>query len=96
MANYELVIYWNKHDGSYIVDAPQFTGCMANGPNLALALKAIEEQISKWIDAAVAEGRGVPEPHMNYKLTWGGPITQFPRVEKHQAETTSISQQLFH
>ena len=28
---YELVIYWNNEDASFIVEVPELPGCMADG-----------------------------------------------------------------
>ena len=59
---YELIIYWNEEDKSYIVEVPELPGCMADGPTYAKAVKAAEDVIREWIETARELGRPIPEP----------------------------------
>jgi predicted RNase H-like HicB family nuclease len=59
---YELIIYWSKDDDSFVVEAPELPGCMADGKTYAEAVKNAEEIIDEWIETARKLGRPIPEP----------------------------------
>jgi len=31
MYKYEIIIYWSENDNAFIAEAPELTGCMADG-----------------------------------------------------------------
>jgi predicted RNase H-like HicB family nuclease len=58
----EVIIYWSESDRSFIVEAPELPGCMADGATYQEALANAEVIIAEWIETARALGRAVPEP----------------------------------
>ncbi len=62
MYRYELVIFWSREDGRYIVEVPELSGCMADGKTYEEAIKNVEVIISEWIETARGLGREIPEP----------------------------------
>ena len=62
MYRYEIIIYWSDEDESFVADAPELPGCMANGASYGEALDAISEAMALWIDMAKEFGDPVPEP----------------------------------
>ena len=59
---YELIIYWSKDDGCFVVEVPELPGCMADGQTYAEAVANAEEIIEEWIQTARKLGRPIPEP----------------------------------
>ena len=59
---YELIIFWSAEDKVFVADVPELPGCMAHGATPTDAVAAAQEAIALWIDAAVEDGRIVPEP----------------------------------
>jgi predicted RNase H-like HicB family nuclease len=59
---YELIIYWSREDQAYIVEVPELSGCMADGPTYQQAVSNAEVVIGQWIETAKELGRPVPEP----------------------------------
>jgi predicted RNase H-like HicB family nuclease len=59
---YELIIYWSKDDGSFVVEVPELPGCVADGQTYAEAVANAEEIIDEWIGTARKLGRPIPEP----------------------------------
>ncbi len=62
MIKYEVIIYWSESDKSYIAEAPELAGCMADGKTYAEALANLEVIIAEWIETAKELGRKIPEP----------------------------------
>lgn len=62
MYNYEIILYWSAEDNAYIAEAPELSGCMADGQTRIEALKNIEIIIDEWIETATALGREIPKP----------------------------------
>ena len=62
MRNYEIILYWSIEDNAFIAEAPELSGCMADGSTRLEALKNIETVIDEWIETAAALGREIPEP----------------------------------
>ena len=62
MYKYELVIFWSREDGRYIVEVPELSGCMADGKTYEEAIKNADVIISEWIETARGLGREIPEP----------------------------------
>ena len=59
---YELIIYWSKEDNSFVVEAPELPGCIADGQTYAEAVANAEKIIGEWIETARQLGRPIPEP----------------------------------
>lgn len=62
MYKYELVIFWSREDGCYVVEVPELSGCMADGKTYEEAIKSAQVVISEWIETARGLGREIPEP----------------------------------
>ena len=58
----ERIMYWSEADQKFIVEAPEFAGCMADGRTPAEALENVEVIISEWLKTAAELGRNIPEP----------------------------------
>jgi len=39
MSKYEIILYWNDDDKSFIAEVPELPGCMADGETYVKALK---------------------------------------------------------
>jgi len=61
-SRYEMIVYWSKEDGAFIVEIPELSGCMADGPTYQEAVSNAEMVIEEWIETAKSEGRPIPEP----------------------------------
>jgi predicted RNase H-like HicB family nuclease len=59
---YELIIYWSKADGSFVVEVPELPGCMADGATYEKAVPNAQAVIAEWIETARSLNRPVPEP----------------------------------
>lgn len=59
---YEVIIYWSSDDQSFIAEAPELAGCMADGKTHAEALTNLELVMGEWIETARELGRPIPEP----------------------------------
>lgn len=62
MIRYEMIIYWSEDDQAFIVEVPELSGCMADGPTYQGALTNAEQVVQEWIETARELGRPVPEP----------------------------------
>lgn len=49
-------------DGGWTAQVEELPGCTADGASPEEAAAGVEEAMSKWIEAAIAEGRDVPKP----------------------------------
>lgn len=61
-ANYEVIIYWSAEDQTFIAEAPELPGCMADGATHQEALANLEVIMREWIETATELGRPIPEP----------------------------------
>lgn len=59
---YEIILYWSENDNVYIAEVPELSGCMADGPMAAEALRNVELIAQAWIETARELERPVPEP----------------------------------
>ena len=59
---YEVIIYWSSDDQSFIAEAPELPGCMADGKTHGEALSNLEVVMAEWIETARDLGRPIPEP----------------------------------
>jgi len=62
MYKYELIVYWSKEDGRFVVEVPELAGCMADGETYDQAVQNAQIIISEWIETANSLGREIPEP----------------------------------
>ncbi|MBQ8568387.1 MAG: type II toxin-antitoxin system HicB family antitoxin [Oscillospiraceae bacterium] len=62
MYKYEIIIYRSEEDNSYIAEAPELAGCMADGESMLLALENIHTVMGEWIETAKLLGREIPVP----------------------------------
>lgn len=60
--HYEIIIYWSAADASFIAEAPELPGCVADGETYSQALQNIQIVIGEWIETARELGRSIPEP----------------------------------
>ena len=59
---YQIIIYWNDEDNTFIVEVPELPGCAADGQTYQEALAQAEIVIDEWIETAKELGRDIPEP----------------------------------
>jgi predicted RNase H-like HicB family nuclease len=62
MSRYEMIIYWSDEDQSFIVEVPELSGCMADGPTYQEAVTNAEQIIEEWLQTAKELGRDIPVP----------------------------------
>jgi antitoxin HicB len=60
-APYAKVLIPND-DGSFSAEVLEFTGCFAQGDTADEAIKNLDAAALEWIEAALAQGREIPEP----------------------------------
>jgi predicted RNase H-like HicB family nuclease len=61
-AKYEVIIYWSEEDDAFIAEAPELSGCAADGRTYQEALASVEIVIQEWIETAKELGRPIPVP----------------------------------
>ena len=61
-SRYELIIFWDESDKIFVVDVPEFPGCMAHGQTKGEAIAHAEAAIDLWIETAKEDGIAIPEP----------------------------------
>jgi predicted RNase H-like HicB family nuclease len=59
-SKYEIIIYWNDNDNSFIAEVPELPGCMADGKTYMDTLKNVEVKIKEWIETAISLNRPIP------------------------------------
>ena len=59
---YEVIIYWSQQDRAFIAEAPELSGCAADGQTYQEAVANLEVIIAEWIETAKLRGRKVPVP----------------------------------
>jgi len=59
---YEIILYWNEEDQTYITEVPELPGCAADGRTYKEALANVEVIIHEWIETAKDLQRPIPEP----------------------------------
>lgn len=47
--SYEMTLSWSVEDDAYVVEVPEFPGCMAHGQTRQEAIKNSESAIKFWI-----------------------------------------------
>lgn len=61
-SRYEVIIYWSKVDGCFLVQVPELAGCMADGATYEEAVANAQVMIAEWIATAKELGRPIPGP----------------------------------
>jgi predicted RNase H-like HicB family nuclease len=72
MVRYEIIIYGNVEDESFIAEVPELQGCMSDGPTYQEAPTNAEIVIGEWIETARELGRTIPEP--KWRLGYAPPL----------------------
>jgi predicted RNase H-like HicB family nuclease len=62
MLRYAVIIYWSEQDRGFMAEAPELSGCAADGKSHQEALANVELVIREWIDTAKEFGRPIPSP----------------------------------
>ena len=58
----KIKVYWSDEDERFIVEVPEFPGCMADGITYEEAIKNAQRIIDEWIETAREIGRDIPTP----------------------------------
>jgi predicted RNase H-like HicB family nuclease len=61
IVKYELIIYWDAQDKTYVAEVPELPGCMAHGETYEKALKNANEATKLWIVTAKEFNHSIPE-----------------------------------
>jgi predicted RNase H-like HicB family nuclease len=59
---YEIIVYWNDDDQTFIAEVPELPGCAADGATYQEAIANAEVVIKEWIETATELGRPIPQP----------------------------------
>ena len=59
---YEIIIYFNKEDVSFIAEVPELAGCMADGDSYKEALENVQVVIAEWIETAKLNNQQIVKP----------------------------------
>jgi len=62
MNRYEVIIYWSDENKALVAEAPELSGCIADGVSYEEALANVEVVMQQWIETAKELGRPIPEP----------------------------------
>lgn len=62
MDRYEIIIYWNNEDQTFIAEIPELSGCMAHGDTPENALANIKLAMELWINTAKEFNDPIPAP----------------------------------
>lgn len=62
MNDYHINIFYSENDQAYVADIPDLAQCSATGSTPAEALAKVEVAKERWIEAATAEEKPIPEP----------------------------------
>ena len=57
-------IYWSDDDEAYVAEVPALPGCVAHGPTMIQAAKAIQAVMELWLESADRHGDPIPEPDL--------------------------------
>jgi predicted RNase H-like HicB family nuclease len=60
---YPIIVFWSEEDGVWIADAPDLKSCSAHGATPEEAVHELTAAMELWIEAVVAAGEPLPEPH---------------------------------
>jgi len=57
---HKVEIYWSRPDNTFIAEAPDLPGCLADGSTRHEAVSNLETIIEEWIETANELGRHIP------------------------------------
>ena len=73
MKDYHVNLFYSDEDEGYIADIPDLKHCSAFGVTPEDALREVLQAKKAWIEAAIANGKPVPEPRFRpliYQAAW--------------------------
>jgi antitoxin HicB len=86
-------------DGVFVATVPELEGCFADGDSVEAALANLEQVLREWLELAVEEGAGIPEPRRQSPELYSGRFSvRVPRSlhralsERAAAEGSSLNQ----
>jgi len=82
--DYHINIFYSEEDGGYIADIPDLEACSAFGDTPEEALRQVKIAKSAWLEAALAEGKPVPEPRYR-------PVIYQVAVHRQRPEAASLT-----
>ncbi|HEX5504113.1 MAG TPA: type II toxin-antitoxin system HicB family antitoxin [Thermomicrobiales bacterium] len=59
---YGIIISWSPDDDAFVAEAPELSGCAADGPTPREALANLQVVAGEWLETARELGRPAPEP----------------------------------
>ena len=62
MSNYHITVFFSEEDNGWIAEIPDLPGCTAYGEAREQAVAEVGIAKVAWLEAALAEGRNVPDP----------------------------------
>jgi len=62
MKDHHINVFHSPEDGGYIAEIPDLQGCSAFGSTPHEAIREVVVAKRVWIEAALAEGRRIPDP----------------------------------
>jgi predicted RNase H-like HicB family nuclease len=62
MKDYHINIFYSEDDEGYIADIPDLEACSAFGKTPEEALAEVKVAKQAWLEAALGEGKPIPEP----------------------------------
>jgi predicted RNase H-like HicB family nuclease len=70
--DHHINILWSEEDGGYIADIPDLEACSAFGTTPTEALDEVQRAKAAWLEAARAEGKGIPAPRYRAAASGSG------------------------
>ena len=62
MSEYHITVFFSEEDNGWIAKIPDLPGCSAYGDTPEQAVAEVGIAKVAWLEAALAEGRTVPDP----------------------------------
>ncbi len=62
MSDYHITVFFSEEDNGWIAEVPDLPGCSAYGDTPEQAVAEVGIAKIAWLEAALAEGRTVPDP----------------------------------
>ncbi len=86
MKDYHINIFYQEDKQGYIADIPDLEMCSAFGRTPAEALAEVEKAKQRWLEAAGAAGRPIPEPQYRPEIYTSNGIVLADGTEVNQAQ----------
>ncbi|HKQ04644.1 MAG TPA: SIR2 family protein [Blastocatellia bacterium] len=90
MKDYHINIFYQEDKQGYIADIPDLEMCSAFGQTPAEALAKVEKEKQRWLEAAGAAGRPIPEPQYRPEIYTSNGIALTDGAEVDQAHTSYV------